>query len=141
MKKNLVLGLVLLITFILGGFYSFRSTTNGGCSVFGCLDEGDVGNPGLNDSVILGDIIVTPIEVLEDSRCPLDVTCVWAGVLSVKVKFQNVNNLDDVVYFILNLTNKASFNGKTITIKSVEPLPYSGKKISSKDYKFEFVLD
>ncbi|MFA7216782.1 MAG: hypothetical protein WC095_02275 [Candidatus Paceibacterota bacterium] len=141
MKKNLVLGLILLVILISGGFYYFRNTTNGGCSVFGCLDEEEVSNPGLNDSVVMGDIIITPEEILEDSRCPLDVTCVWAGVLSVKVKLQNVNDLDDVVYSTLNLTNKTSFNGKTITIKSVEPLPYSGSEISSKDYKFEFALN
>lgn len=142
MKKNLVLSLILVVILILGGFYYFKNSQKSDCSVFGCQTEEDVvTNPGLNDSVVMEDIIITPMEILEDSRCPLDVTCIWAGVLSVSVKLQDKNNLDDVAHAVLNLTNEAFFNGKTITIKSVEPLPYSDVQISPKDYKFEFVLN
>jgi hypothetical protein len=141
MKKNLVLISIFVGFFILGGIFYFKNIPDNNCSVFGCQNEEDITSPGLNSSTVIGDVIITPIEVLEDSRCPLDVTCVWAGVLSVKVKLQNKNNLDDVAYATMNLTNETSFNGKTITIKSVEPLPYSGVEISPNEYIFHFILN
>jgi hypothetical protein len=39
----------------------------------------------LNEEVRLGDLRVRPLEVLEDSRCPVDVTCVWAGRVRLRV--------------------------------------------------------
>ena len=39
----------------------------------------------LGEEVQIGDIRMRPIEVLEDSRCPIDVTCVWAGRVRVRV--------------------------------------------------------
>jgi len=37
------------------------------------------------DTAISNDINITFLEVLEDSRCPKDVVCVWAGQAKVKV--------------------------------------------------------
>jgi hypothetical protein len=39
----------------------------------------------LGETVRLGNVSVRPLEFLEDSRCPLDVDCVWAGRVRVKV--------------------------------------------------------
>jgi hypothetical protein len=39
----------------------------------------------LNEEVRIGDLRVRPLEVVEDSRCPPDVTCVWAGRIRVRV--------------------------------------------------------
>jgi hypothetical protein len=39
----------------------------------------------LGQEVRLGDIRIRPLAVVEDSRCPLGVTCVWAGRLRVRV--------------------------------------------------------
>jgi hypothetical protein len=39
----------------------------------------------LGETVRLGNVAVRPLAILEDSRCPLDVDCVWAGRVRVKV--------------------------------------------------------
>lgn len=39
----------------------------------------------LGEEVRLGTLRIRPLVVLEDSRCPADVTCVWAGRLRVRV--------------------------------------------------------
>jgi hypothetical protein len=40
---------------------------------------------GIGETADLGDgLRVRPLEVIEDSRCPLDVTCVWAGRLRLR---------------------------------------------------------
>lgn len=45
---------------------------------------------GLGQSVRVGGVEVRPLEVLEDSRCPQDVDCVWAGTIRVKVRVGGV---------------------------------------------------
>lgn len=40
----------------------------------------------LGERVYVDGPAVTPLEVLEDSRCPKDVHCVWAGQLRLKVR-------------------------------------------------------
>ncbi len=44
----------------------------------------------LDETVRLGNVEVRPLEILEDSRCPLDVTCVWAGRIRVRVAVTGV---------------------------------------------------
>jgi hypothetical protein len=44
----------------------------------------------LGGTARLGDIRVRPIAVIEDSRCPRDVTCVWAGRLRLKAAISAV---------------------------------------------------
>lgn len=44
----------------------------------------------LGETARLGDIRVRPIAVIEDSRCPRDVTCVWAGRLRLKAAISAV---------------------------------------------------
>ncbi len=40
------------------------------------------------ESVIFEDVTITFSKILEDSRCPSDVTCVWAGQAKVLAKIQ-----------------------------------------------------
>jgi hypothetical protein len=39
----------------------------------------------LGQEVQVGGLRVRPLQVLEDSRCPTDVDCIWAGRIRVKV--------------------------------------------------------
>lgn len=39
----------------------------------------------LGETVLVGDILIGFEEVLEDSRCPTDVTCIWAGQAKIKL--------------------------------------------------------
>ena len=45
----------------------------------------------INERADLGDgLIVRPLEVLEDSRCPQNARCVWAGRLRLRVSVEGV---------------------------------------------------
>jgi hypothetical protein len=74
-------------------------------------------------------------QVLEDSRCPTDAVCVWAGnarahlVLSV--------DRDEELGLDLNTglePRAASTLGYRITLENVQPLPTSGSAIPPADY-------
>ena len=41
---------------------------------------------GLGQVAILNELKIRPIEVVEDSRCPTQVQCVWAGRLVVRAR-------------------------------------------------------
>jgi hypothetical protein len=42
----------------------------------------------------LGDISVRPLAVMEDSRCPSDVACVWAGRLRLRAAVSGVGETE-----------------------------------------------
>jgi len=55
----------------------------GGSTVF----SGEA-SAGLNQTAVIGDVHIRPLEVLEDSRCPQDVDCVHAGFFRVRVEIR-----------------------------------------------------
>jgi hypothetical protein len=46
----------------------------------------DLGRARLGQTISLGGPKVTPLRVVEDSRCPAKVACVWAGRIRVSVR-------------------------------------------------------
>jgi len=48
----------------------------------------------LGEEVAVGDVRVRPLAVLEDSRCPIDVECVWAGRIRVRVAVSGVGETE-----------------------------------------------
>jgi hypothetical protein len=60
----------------------------------------------LNEVVRVGGLTVRPLAVVEDSRCPSNVTCVWAGRVVLRVAISGM--------------------GGTPTISSIEPLALPG---------------
>lgn len=92
----------------------------------------------------LNNIDVKFLNVTDDSRCPLDVTCIWQGkstiIVNVMKNSQNVGNfsltsgLGDT-----NATVQIS-DGYFLQLTKVEPYPTSGTKISLSDYVATFTL-
>ncbi len=70
---------------------------------------------------------------ITDSRCPSDVTCVWAGQVNVTLQVQN-NNSKTILSLVDPSKNSITLDKYTIKLANVEPHPTSGKKISLSDY-------
>lgn len=87
-----------------------------------------------NGTVALGEII-TPISIVEDSRCPTDVQCVWAGTVRVKGTIRGGMGVGDVT-FELGKTVTSEVNA--VTLVSVRPTKTSATDIPPSDYVFEF---
>ena len=86
--------------------------------------------------------------LVSDSRCPENVTCMWAGEVAVEVAvFKNKKNLENKTLLFNpenELENKAwleSYFQKKIKNILVLPYPISGKKIDSKKYWLKIVFD
>lgn len=81
----------------------------------------------LGEKGVFRNISIKPIEVVEDSRCPKDVQCIWAGTLKVKTEIVSGLGKSEMVIEI----------GKSITteaeeVKLVEATP------TAEDYRFTF---
>ena len=72
---------------------------------------------------------VRVVELLEDSRCPVDVTCIQAGTVRVKLEI----NDQEVV---LALEQSQQLSDMTVALTQVEPIPYSGRERKLEDYVF-----
>lgn len=80
------------------------------------------------------------LDVLDDSRCPSDVDCVWEGTVSLMINIQY--NSQDLGNFILNSSNlhKASFMGYYVKFKELEPYPISTEIILKTSYNATFIV-
>jgi len=71
--------------------------------------------------------------VIEDSRCPTDTTCVWAG--EVKVNFEILERKKDSRTVELKIGERANAGGRVITLQQVEPQPRSNVRIAASGYR------
>jgi len=51
----------------------------------------------LGQTVRLGDVTVRPLAVIEDSRCPRDATCVWAGRLRLRAAISGLSGARELI--------------------------------------------
>ncbi|WP_299217664.1 hypothetical protein [uncultured Dokdonia sp.] len=84
---------------------------------------------------------VTFLEVLEDSRCPKDVDCVWAGQAKIKVRIKEKGKAPIEKEFIFDALGKdvVLYTSKTSVIKAVRlsPYPNTSMAISDRVYYLE----
>ena len=74
----------------------------------------------LGQTARLGDVSVRPIAVTEDSRCPHDVECVWAGRLRLRVSISGVAGEPELI-----LGQAFPLPGRgTLTLVAAAPAPW-----------------
>jgi len=93
------------------------------------------------------EIAITLIKILDDSRCPTNLSCVWNGELAVEIMFESENNSKNV-----NLTTDPSgglhsanhdciIGNYNIKIVNVDPQKMADKKIKESDYRVAFSFE
>ena len=112
---------------------------------------GDSQTPALKSPFVLSidekatidsELIITLLGIEEDSRCPIDVTCVWEG--SVKAEINLVNGQTNLGNHIIPLAVKdasaQTFEGYFIKMMEVEPYPVSSTPIKPSEYMVTFLV-
>ena len=79
----------------------------------------DIVAVGLNENADLGGVSVRVQEVIEDSRCPINVTCIWAGRLRVRASITGAGDRE------LTLGEPLQVNGREILLAVAKPSPWS----------------
>ena len=89
----------------------------------------------LNQTIVINTISITPLAVSQDSRCAVDVTCIWAGtvVLHARLSYGNEKLETD-----LTLGSPLQFSNHLVTLTEVTPARHSQQTITLIDYQFSF---
>lgn len=81
--------------------------------------------------------------VENDSRCPSDVTCVWAGNAGVKLELSGLGKIARVT---LNTSKAGQFvseivyHGYKVKLVDLSPYPRSTQKIATSDYQATLLI-
>jgi len=101
-----------------------------GCRQGPCVRIGEVQD--------LGDIQVKPLAVLEDSRCPIEADCSWAGQLRLETELTLGH---EVITVELTAWQGFTINGGTLTLAEVAPDPsVQWPDLRGQDYSFRFAF-
>ena len=91
----------------------------------------------IGKTIVINGLEVTAVELIEDSRCPSDVTCVWAG--QVRATFGISKPGSDAPTMIKELIldgESVEVYGKTIALIDVRPMSKSTGQTPAGDYQF-----
>ncbi len=73
-------------------------------------------------------------QVLEDSRCPIDVTCIWAGLVEVSLRVAVSGHERELSLSTLPPENSALFENHIFRLIKVRPLPRANQDIDGSAY-------
>ena len=79
------------------------------------------------------------VSLVEDSRCPEDVDCVWAGNARIKIKVTDQRGRTETFEINTNMGAKgASFGGYAINLETLTPTPKADAKLNQNAYTATF---
>ena len=93
---------------------------------------------GFGQEAVVGGLRIRPIAIVEDSRCPVDVQCVWAGRLVILAEIDFRGGSDE---FRGNLTlgQPLLWGTETVTLVAAQPQKRAGAAaIPGNAYLFTF---
>ena len=105
-----------------------------GCVTSPVISQNGIAEVKLGQTADFGVAKVTVVKVLEDSRCPARVQCVWAGQVKVAVRIENRDGTS-----VRDLTTEAPIQaggGGILELRSVWPEKVANRTISNGDYRF-----
>ena len=89
----------------------------------------------IGQPVWTGDVIITPQAVKEDSRCPVDATCVWQGKLTVTTRLTSTHWAQTAQ---MTLGEPYEVLGRTFVLTAATPEKRSDGSIAPGDYRFTY---
>jgi hypothetical protein len=96
-----------------------------------------IARAGLHQRVYVDGPYVTPIEVLEDSRCPMNARCIWAGRtrLTVKIDLGSRSETREIAS-----DAPIQVADGTLSLVEVQPDRVAGAEFDPKKYRFGFTF-
>jgi hypothetical protein len=83
----------------------------------------------------VGRLTITPQALVEDSRCPINARCVWAGRLVLKTRIEGAGWRETID---LTLGQSAAIHGGRIMLVAAKPDKLAGTATRPGDYRFGF---
>ncbi len=101
------------------------------CEFASCPEASNVSSV-LGRSVVQNGLNITPIMIVEDSRCPVDVQCIQAGRLVVKTRFERVDGFGGVKELNVEL-------GKSVEVLGMWVNLVTATSAKDENYSFTFI--
>ncbi|BEV00132.1 hypothetical protein [Novosphingobium olei] len=89
----------------------------------------------LNEATRAGPVTVRPVDVVEDSRCPMNARCIWAGRVVVSAVITEDGRKQERK---LVLGEPALLTSGSVMLDTVEPPTRTDTPIRPQDYRFHF---
>ncbi len=83
-------------------------------------------------------VTIAPRDVVDDSRCPTDVQCIWAGTAHVRATVTTPAGTTEQTF---ELGKGISVGAYTITLTELTPTPQAGETIPDSSYRFSFMVE
>jgi hypothetical protein len=133
-KKDLIVIGVLVLIILAGGILFASYSKQEGKTLVQKNEEGVV-TLALGQTAKFGALAITPLELIEDSRCAEGLQCIWAG--TVRVKLQTVSGLgtsEQTIEMGKSLTTEA----EEIKFLATSPSKQAEAATPEEDYRFTF---
>ena len=92
---------------------------------------------GLGQTARIDGIRVRPLAVIEDSRCPINAICVWAGRLVVRAEVRGGSWRQTRDF---ELGKPQPIADGELTLVAAEPSKMAGAETDRRDYRFTFTF-
>jgi len=94
------------------------------------------------EAVIEGEGLTVAFEsVLEDSRCPEGVDCIWSGNAKIRIKSSKQKHSPAPIELNTNVEPKgSSYLGYEIKLVALKPRPKADKPVQSNEYKAALII-
>jgi len=89
----------------------------------------------LGVTVRVGDLVLTPRKLIEDSRCPMNARCVWAGRVVVTTRIAGDGWADTAE---ITLGEPFGTHGKVVALVDVRPPKTTQSELQDADYRFVY---
>lgn len=92
-------------------------------------------------SIASENAVVAFVDVVEDSRCPSDVVCMWEGQATISVSMQVGRGSQEFILTIgTDESPTATYGQYSVTLVSLEPYPQSSVQTDPDDYVATLVV-
>ena len=82
------------------------------------------------------------VDVKDDSRCPSDVTCVWAGTANVRVEVTfRGKGRKSLTLSLMKNSAPVEYRNYKISMTGLSPYPRSDRKIAPRDYEATLLVN
>lgn len=82
-------------------------------------------------------VVVTPLALVQDSRCPADVQCIWAGTVVIRARIESGLGTSTREF---ELGKPVTTEAEEITLIAVAPVKRTSAEIPVSSYRFTFEI-
>ena len=104
-----------------------------GCIPLPIAQSQDPSNARIGQAVYVDGPIIKPIAVIEDSRCPAEVQCVWPGRVRIKALWMRADGPREL---LLASDQPMAVADGLMTLSEVRPVRPRNGKIDASKYRF-----